>query len=71
LQDYGSQSVCASQPVTEQPFDRIGTKLDLDPQVWIDLKITRRSALQSLTFPDDLRVILLRQHSIQGISLES
>jgi hypothetical protein len=31
------KSVCASQPVTEQPFDRIGTKLDLDPQVWIDL----------------------------------
>jgi hypothetical protein len=30
-------------PVTEQPFDRIGTKLDLaDPQVRIDLWKTLR-----------------------------
>ena len=48
MERLGYKSFVASggdwgDPVTEQPFNRIGTKLDLsDPQVRIDLWKTRR-----------------------------
>jgi hypothetical protein len=37
LQDYDSQIGLRLTTRDRAAFDRIGTKLDLDPQVWIDL----------------------------------